>query len=70
MEHLYNNHGRITHTMLQDSYTRMTAPYSLFAPIEDLLEQINAAQDLAPANGTGYMDAEIVSIAFALIFQQ
>ena len=56
--------------MLQDSYTRMTAPYNLSAPIEDLFEQINAAQDLATANVTGYMDAEIVSIAFAFIFQQ
>eukprot|EP00957_Ditylum_brightwellii_P109162 8327369-Ditylum_brightwellii.AAC.1 len=53
--------------MLQDSYARMNAPYNLSDPIEDWFEQINAAQDLATANGTGYKKAQIASIMHVVI---
>eukprot|EP00957_Ditylum_brightwellii_P157163 11961780-Ditylum_brightwellii.AAC.1 len=56
--------------MLQASYAAMNQPYNPSLPIEDLFNKISAGQDLATANGTSYSEPQIISITYALIFQQ
>eukprot|EP00957_Ditylum_brightwellii_P126175 9619510-Ditylum_brightwellii.AAC.1 len=70
LQHVYGKYGHITPAMLQSSYAAMNHPYNPPLLIEDLFDQINAAQDLATDNGTSYSELQLVSITFVLIFQQ
>eukprot|EP00957_Ditylum_brightwellii_P191220 14559902-Ditylum_brightwellii.AAC.1 len=70
LQHMYNTYGYITLAMLQASYAAMNQLYDPSLPIEDLFDQINAAQDLAITNGTRYSETKVISITFALNFQQ
>eukprot|EP00957_Ditylum_brightwellii_P113608 8661747-Ditylum_brightwellii.AAC.1 len=56
LTHLYGNYGHITPVMLQVSYAAMNQPYNPSLPFEDLFDQVNAGQDLATSNGTGYSE--------------
>eukprot|EP00957_Ditylum_brightwellii_P013019 983374-Ditylum_brightwellii.AAC.2 len=56
--------------MLQESYTHMTQRYNPALPIEIFFEQLETAKDLANANGTAYTQAQLISIAFSLVFSQ
>jgi hypothetical protein len=70
LAHLYAHYGTITPAMLQESYSCMTQPYNPALPIEMFFEQLDMAKELANANGTAYTEAQLISIAFSLIFTQ
>eukprot|EP00957_Ditylum_brightwellii_P171971 13093095-Ditylum_brightwellii.AAC.1 len=70
LAHLYAHYGIITLSMLQESYTKMIQPYNPTMPIKKFFELLEAAQDLASVNGTGYTKAQLINIAFSLVFQQ
>eukprot|EP00957_Ditylum_brightwellii_P074028 5625006-Ditylum_brightwellii.AAC.1 len=69
LHHLYGNYVHITPAILQASYAAMNQPYNPSLWIEDLFDQVNVAQDLTTANGIGYSELQLISIAYALIYQ-
>eukprot|EP00957_Ditylum_brightwellii_P202086 15328519-Ditylum_brightwellii.AAC.1 len=48
----------------------MSQQYNPSMPIKVFFKQIERARDLAEANGTSYTEAQLMSTAFLLIFQQ
>eukprot|EP00957_Ditylum_brightwellii_P061015 4631585-Ditylum_brightwellii.AAC.1 len=56
--------------MFQESYSRMMQPYNPALLIKTFFEQLKTEKYLANANGTAYMEVQLISIAFSLVFSQ
>eukprot|EP00957_Ditylum_brightwellii_P140435 10699875-Ditylum_brightwellii.AAC.1 len=67
--HLYNIYGAISSTMLQKSAKHMRTPYDPSAPIKHLFKRIDDAQDLATDARNPYQEAQLIGIAYDLIFR-
>jgi hypothetical protein len=68
LTHLYTTYGRLTPSDLQANDARMKTNYDPNQPIEAFLDQIGDAVALADAAQAPYMPAQIVAIAYNLIF--
>eukprot|EP00957_Ditylum_brightwellii_P190777 14523618-Ditylum_brightwellii.AAC.1 len=66
--HLYNTYGAISSTMLQKSAEHILTPYDPSAPMEHLFKRIDDAQDLATDARNLYQEAQLIGIAYDLIF--
>lgn len=67
MEHLVNNHGRITPEMLATNETTMRQPWAPSAPIEHLFTQLDDGQAFATSGAAPYTDAQLVNYGYAII---
>jgi hypothetical protein len=65
---LYTAYGRLTPADLQGNDTRLRQPYDPNQPIEALFDQIEEAVSLAAAAQAPYTAAQIVSVAYTLVF--
>ena len=68
LKHLYKNYGRLSPADLQDNDTRMRTKYDPNQPIEILFDQVEDSISLAAAGQAPYTPAQIVSIAYNLVF--
>jgi hypothetical protein len=68
LTHLYTSYGRLTPADLQDNDTCFRKPYDPNQPIEALFDQIEDAVSLADAAQAPYSAAQIVAIAYTLVF--
>jgi hypothetical protein len=68
LTHLYTSYGRLTPADLQGNDTRLRNPYDPNQPIQALFDQIKDADALAAAAQAPYSPAQIVSIAYTLVF--
>jgi hypothetical protein len=68
LSHLYTNYGRLSPADLQDNDTRMRNNYDPNQPIEAFIDQIEDAISLAAAANAPYTAAQIVAIAYNIIF--
>jgi hypothetical protein len=68
LTHLYTAYDRLTPADLQGNDTRLGQPYDPNQPIEALFDQIEEAISLAAAAQAPYNAAQIVSIAYTLVF--
>ena len=59
----------ISASALQDIDKRLRAPYNSNQPFETLIDQVENAVDYASAGDTPYTLAQVVGIAFQLVFQ-
>ena len=69
LEHLYATYGDISAKDLADNHTKMNTPYDPNLPIENLIDQIDEATELADAAKAPYTAPQIVAIAYNLIQQ-
>ena len=69
MDHLYNTYANIFASALQDNDKRLRAPYDRNQPFETLIGQVENAVDYASSGYTPYTPAQVVGIAFQLVFQ-
>jgi hypothetical protein len=68
LNHLLTNYGRVTPYDLLLNDLRMRTPYNTEHTIEVLIAQIEDAIDYASAGGQAYSPAQIVNLAYSLIF--
>ncbi len=66
--HLYTTYGRLSPADIQDNDTAMKKSYSADEPIETLFHQIEDGIELADDAGATYSLAQIIAIAYNLIF--
>eukprot|EP00957_Ditylum_brightwellii_P072114 5481668-Ditylum_brightwellii.AAC.1 len=66
---LYGNNRQITLTMIAHLEVKMAQPFNPTAPIEDLFEQINNGQDLTVAAGLRFLDIQLATKAYNLIYK-
>eukprot|EP00957_Ditylum_brightwellii_P128412 9793695-Ditylum_brightwellii.AAC.1 len=59
LTHLFNTYGQITSTMLSTSAKKMCTPYNSVAPIEEMLHQLDEADDLAMDANSPYQDRQL-----------
>eukprot|EP00957_Ditylum_brightwellii_P167872 12778822-Ditylum_brightwellii.AAC.1 len=69
LHHLHGNYGQITSTMIIDSEAKMSASFNPAAPIENLFAQISNGQDLTVAAGVPYLDIQLVTKTYDLIYK-
>ena len=69
LEHLYATYGDISAKDLADNHTKMNTPYDPNLPIENLIDQIDEAMELADAAKAPYTAPQIVAIVYHLIKQ-
>eukprot|EP00957_Ditylum_brightwellii_P196812 14994627-Ditylum_brightwellii.AAC.1 len=55
--------------MIANSEVKMAQPFNPAAPIEDLFEQINNGQDLVVAAGLPFLDTQLATKAYDLIYK-
>ena len=67
--HLYSTYADISASSLQDNGKRLRAPYNINQPFETLIDQVENSVDYASAGETPYTPAQVVGIAFQLMFQ-
>ena len=67
--HLYSTYANIFASTLQDNDKRLRAPYDSNQPFETLIDKVKNAVDYASAGDTPYNPAQVVGIAFQLVFQ-
>jgi hypothetical protein len=68
LTHLYTSYSRLTPADLQGNDTRLRNPYDPNQPIKSLFDQIEDAVALAAAAQAPYSPAQIVAIAYTLVF--
>eukprot|EP00957_Ditylum_brightwellii_P179473 13671883-Ditylum_brightwellii.AAC.1 len=56
-------------TMITDLEAKMSTPFNPAAPIKDLFVQISEGQDLAVAAGMPYLDIQLVTKTYDLIYK-
>jgi hypothetical protein len=66
--HLYAVYGRLNSTDIQENDSRMKQPYDPNLPIEALYDQVEDGVNLADAAEAAYTPAQIIAIAYNLIF--
>eukprot|EP00957_Ditylum_brightwellii_P131007 9993083-Ditylum_brightwellii.AAC.1 len=69
LQHLYATYGRITPTKLDKNDKAMKKDYDATLPIEHLAEQIETAVTIAGNTNQPYTAAQVLSIAYNLIFK-
>ena len=69
LNHLYATYANISSSVLQDNDKRLRAPYNSNQPFETLIYHVENAVDYASAGDTPYTPAQVVGIAFQLVFQ-
>ena len=69
MGHIYSTYANIFASALQDNGKRLCAPYNRNKPFENLIYQVENAVDYASTGDTPYTPAQVVGIAFQLVFQ-
>ena len=67
--HLYQAYANITPADVQANDTHMKAGYDVNLPIETLFRQIENAIDYASAGNTPYTPAQVLTIAYQILFQ-
>jgi hypothetical protein len=67
--HLYAAYANITPADVQANDAHMKAGYDVNLPIETLFRQVENAVDYAAAGGTPYSPAQVLTIAYQIIFQ-
>ena len=67
--HLYSTYANISASALQDNDKRLRAPYDKNQPFETLIDQVENAVEYASAGDTPYTPAQVIGIAFQLVFQ-
>ena len=67
--YIYSTYANISASALQDNEKRLCAPYNRNQPFETLIDQVENAVDYASAGDTPYTLAQVVGIAFQLVFQ-
>ena len=68
LDHLYLHYGRLTPQDLQVVDSQMKTSYNPHEPIENLYEQIEKAVEVAAAAQAPYDRAQVVNIAYTLVF--
>eukprot|EP00957_Ditylum_brightwellii_P107441 8197562-Ditylum_brightwellii.AAC.1 len=68
VQHLYQNYGCASPVMLAEADNKLCNEFDPSLPIEVLLTCIDAIQDLASASNNTYTDAQLINIAYNLIF--
>jgi hypothetical protein len=68
LTHLYQTYGRLNPVDVQDNDARMKEAYDPNQPIEAFIDQIEDRVTLADAAATAYTPAQIIAIAYNLIF--
>jgi hypothetical protein len=68
LDHLYAQYARISAADLQDNDVALKTAYDPNLPIETLFDQVENAVDFAAAGNTPYSPAQVVAIAYQLIF--
>jgi hypothetical protein len=68
LDHLYSSYGRPSLADLQDNDTRFRTQYNLNQPIKAFIDQVKDAVSLAAAASAPYLPAQIVTVAYTLIF--
>ena len=66
--HLYTSYGRLSPADLKENDNRMRTQYDHQQPIETLFDHIEDAVNLAAAGEAPYSNAQIVSIAYNIVF--
>ena len=66
---LYSTYANISASALQDNEKILRAPYNSNQPFETLIDQVENAVDYASTGDTNYTPAQVVGIAFQLVFQ-
>ena len=69
MDHIYAAYAKISASALQDNDKRLRSPYNSNQSFETLINQVENAVDYASAGDTPYTPAQVVRIAFQLVFQ-
>ena len=69
LDHLYATYANISASDLQDNNKRLRDPYDRNQPFQNLIGQVENAVDYASAGDTPYTPAQVVGIAFQLMFQ-
>jgi hypothetical protein len=67
--HLYEAYANITPADVQTNDAHMKADYDVNLPIESFFRQIEMAIDYASAGNTPYTPAQVLTIAYQIIFQ-
>ncbi len=67
--HLYQAYANITPADVQANDSHMKAGYDVNLPIETLFKQIENAIDYASAGNTPYTPAQVLTIAYQILFQ-
>ena len=69
LDHLYSTYANISASSLQDNNKRLRSPYDRNQPFETLINQFENAVDYASTGDTPYTPAQVIGIAFQLMFQ-
>ena len=69
LDHLYSTYANISASALQDNNKRIRSPYDSNQPFETLIYQVKNAVEYASVEDTPYTPAQVVGIAFQLMFQ-
>ena len=69
LDHLYSTYANISAAALQDNDKKLRAPYDSYQPFKTLIDQVENAVDYASTGDTPYTPAQVVGIAFQLVFQ-
>jgi hypothetical protein len=69
LAHLYTNYAKITSADLDDNDRAMKQPCDVNQPIEVLYQQIEDAIEFAAAGQTPYSPAQVLNVAYQLVFR-
>ena len=69
LRHLYTQYANITAADLAANDVAMKSPYDVNMPIENLFKQIQSAVEFATAGSTPYSPAQVLAVAYQLVFQ-
>jgi hypothetical protein len=65
---LFQAYGQLTPQKLIDNQTAMNAPWDPNTPFETLIEQIEDAMETADAADQAFMDAQVLTLAYTLVY--
>ena len=69
LQHLFDNYGNITPLELEDNDMKMRATWDPNSPFDCLVKQIEDGQDYADDGGQPYTAAQLLRIAYTLVFK-
>jgi hypothetical protein len=69
LTYIFRAYGRITPQELLDNNSNMTKPWDPSTPLEDLIDQIERATEIAAAAEQPYTEKIIINTAYALIYK-
>ena len=69
LKHLYNNYSDITPEKQHENDRHMKSKWNFSLPFATFVAQIEGAQDFAEAAGTPHTDAQIIDIAYQVIYK-